>query len=80
MTKNVMSVSKIPAEVRREKQSKRYIKIKTIMYNIRWVFREHGRGKVMTPRQKQSVDTDRQERKNNITEDAIIHLEAICIS
>lgn len=34
----------------------------------------------MTPRQKQSVDTDRQERKNNITEDAIIHLEAICIS
>lgn len=34
MTKNVMSVSKIPAEVRREKQSKRYIKIKTIMYKI----------------------------------------------
>lgn len=34
MTKNVMSVSKIPAELRREKQSKRHIKTKTIMYKI----------------------------------------------
>lgn len=34
MTKNVMSVSKIPEEMRREKQSKRYIKIKTIIYKL----------------------------------------------
>lgn len=51
MTKNVMSVSKIPAEITREKQSERYIKIKTFVGD-RWMFREYGGGKVKTWRQK----------------------------
>lgn len=60
MTKNVMSVSKIPAELRRERESKRHIIKKCYVHNKTQTFRGYGGGNVKKNqlRQEQNEDID----------------------